>query len=56
MEGGGEISWASTGLLEKLAEFELSPEDVLLATIWRMWQIFFGRCFLEGSLVTPFCR
>lgn len=56
LEGGGEISWASIGLLEKMVEFELSLEDVLLVTIWRVWQIFFGRCSLEGSLVTPFCR
>lgn len=33
MGGGGEISRASTGLLEKRVEFELSSEGVSLVTI-----------------------
>lgn len=42
MGGGGEISRASTGLLGKRVEFELSSEGVSLVTIERVWQMLFG--------------
>lgn len=51
MGEGGEISRASTGLLEKRVEFELSSEGVLLATIQSV-----ARSSLEGGIVTPFYR